>query len=385
MYRDNQGEQMKTFKTLHKKSQSTGKICQWRIWVDGSTIHEEWGQVGGKLQSTSDTIKEGKNIGRSNETSPEQQALLEAQSKWEKKMKGEYTDKLVDAKAGKSSKMVKGGILPMLAHKYSERGDRIVYPALVQPKLDGHRMTCPEGPDGAELWSRNRQQMKNLPHITKAVDALFAASEVERFPLDGEGYSHTHHDKFEELTHFLKRPEAIPGSEIVQYHIYDAVIMDKTFEERYAMLETLLKGLPEDHPLQLVETIEVNNEEEAMQAFDAFLAQGYEGAIIRNKKGMYVNKRSNDLLKIKEFDDGEFTIIGVVEGRGKLAGCAMFQCEGRHGSQFECKLKGPQENLKKYWEDPALAIGRELTVQYQGYFKSGKPRFAVGLRFCERL
>ena len=46
-------------KILYKKT-STGKIQQWRIWVIGSTIHSECGQVDGKKTLSEDEILKAK-------------------------------------------------------------------------------------------------------------------------------------------------------------------------------------------------------------------------------------------------------------------------------------------------------------------------------------
>jgi DNA ligase-1 len=373
------------FPTLYKTA-STGKLWSWTIRVTGNEIIESWGAVGGKQQSTSDTVREGKNIGRSNETSPEEQAVAEAKAKWEKKLKGHnYTEVRADAEAGKSSEVVEGGILPMLAHKYSEHGDKIKFPAYLQPKLDGHRMTCINN----QLWTRSRKRMYSCPHIEKAVEALWDRVRKKGIlaeVLDGEGYNHEYHNKFEELTHFLRQPKYLEGSEVIQYHIYDIAMPGKSFEERYKLLEELLYMERKDSPLVLVETIKVNNEDEMMEAFEQFLAQGYEGAIVRNASGEYMNKRSYDLQKIKEFDDGEYLIVDVAEGRGSLQKHGIFVCITPEEVRFEAKLKGPRDNLKQYWTNPKLAIGRMLTVQYQGLTTKNKvPRFPVGLRFATEL
>ena len=86
----------KTFPTLFKKT-STGADQCWSIEVVGNTIISRWGQVGGAQQSTTDTIAEGKNGGRANATTPEAQAVLEAQSQWEKKLKRGYVQDLASA------------------------------------------------------------------------------------------------------------------------------------------------------------------------------------------------------------------------------------------------------------------------------------------------
>jgi len=74
--------------TLYKRAK-TGKIQSWQISVemDGhyATIVKQAGQLGGKLTEHKERITEGKNIGKSNETHPQQQALSQAQSDWNKK------------------------------------------------------------------------------------------------------------------------------------------------------------------------------------------------------------------------------------------------------------------------------------------------------------
>jgi len=133
-----------------------------------------------------------------------------------------------------------------------------------------------------------------------------------------------------------------------------------------------------------VSTILVDDEDELMVEFNRYLEAGYEGAIARNVDGEYVYKRSYDLLKIKEFLDSEFQVVGVEEGRGKLAGHAIFVCQMQDGQQFRAKLKGEQGLLKQYFDRPDTAIGRMLTVKYQGLTnKNGVPRFPVAMRFRE--
>ncbi len=364
---------------LYKKT-STGADQMWEISTSGSTIITRFGQVNGKIQEGRDEVKEGKNIGRSNETTAVQQAEAEAKSQWEKKLKKGYVESLGDARQGKVSSIIEGGYFPMLAHKYDERGDDITFPAFLQPKLDGHRCTATVGNGDATLWSRTRKPIFSMPHICEALVDVWP--DMTTLP-DGELYNHDYHNKFEELTHFIRSSKPEPGYEVVQYHIYD-INMPGTFEERYEWLKTHLMELPPS-PLTLVKTIKVMNGDEMMIAFEQFNSEGYEGAIVRNANGLYVEKRSADLQKLKTFQDAEFKIVGIVEGRGKLAGHALFTCVLPDGSTFDVKMKGALENLKTYFENPKSVMGKELTVKFQGYTAKGKPRFPVGWRFAEKL
>jgi ATP-dependent DNA ligase len=172
------------------------------------------------------------------------------------------------------------------------------------------------------------------------------------------------------------------GADIVQYHIYDILHPDDLgFEKRY---EWLRKNIPTNSKyLKLVETIKVTNEEELMDAFDRYVSLGYEGAIVRNAQAKYEHKRSYNLQKIKEFDDAEFKVVGIEEGRGKLTGhVGSFVCITEEGVEFKAKAKGEQKKLKEYFDNPTPWIGKKLTVQYQGMTGARcVPRFPIGIRF----
>ena len=117
---------MKTLYGLNKN----GGYKIWKIWTDGSVLCIEHGSDGGKQQRKTETI-EGKNIGRSNETTPEQQAELEAMSRYRKQIDKGYRENKDD--------LTELPLLPMLASDYLKQGHRIKYPCYGSPKLDGVR------------------------------------------------------------------------------------------------------------------------------------------------------------------------------------------------------------------------------------------------------
>jgi len=379
---------MEKLPKLYKKT-STGAIQEWEVHVDiidnVATIITNYGQVGGKIQESRELVLEGKNIGRSNATTDVEQAFSQAKSDWEKQLKKGYVDNEEDAQDGKVDAIIEGGIAPMLAHKFNEQGHKIKYPALVQPKLDGHRCIAQYDENGkVSLWSRTRKPITSMSHIIKALEEIGCNQS-----LDGELYNHDYHNNFEELSSFIRQEEPQPGCEIVEYHVYDVPENMGMNKNRNEYLQLYLKPLAEKYPqIRIVETIVVNDEDELMDAFDHFVAQGYEGCMVRNMDGLYENKRSYNLQKVKEFDDSEFLIVGVKVGtKGSMAGKAVFTCQIPYGgiNTFDCKMKGSMDELKKYADNPSLVIGKILTVQFQGYTKYGIPRFPVGLRFREDI
>lgn len=358
--------------TLYKKT-SANKIQYWKVWTIGNVIKTAYGQVDGKEQITEDVIHEGKNIGRSNETTPEQQAELEAKSHWDKKKKKNYVEEL--NRAEKSETDVEGGIDVMLAHPYSKQGHKIKWPAFAQPKLDGIRMIAMVEDGKCTLWTRTRKPITGIPHIQRELEALFpTGSHV----FDGEAYNHELKSDFEKIVSYVRQEEPVEGHEAVQYHIYD-LPMDETYSRRFHLLNKLI---PNDAKyLHKVETVLIGEEEDAFGVFEAFLAEGYEGMILRNSEGKYVGKRSYDLQKVKEFDDAEFDIVDMEEGRGKLSGhVGAFVLKTSTGTLFKAKMRGSVERLKEYFNNPCCWRGKKMTVQYQGITnKEGVPRFPVGV------
>ena len=384
--------------TLYKKT-STGAIQTWKISVvqevDSKVpiIAIVWGQLDGRKQLTTEEVPEGKNIGKANETTPWEQAISQMNSEWEKRLKKGYVLTQEAAEKGTTNEIIEGGIFPMLAHVFDKQEKKITYPALAQPKLDGHRCIGQYAQDDItcsfSLWSRTRKPINSVPHITQALRVLFRDMDIDYPFVDGELYNHAYRENFEDLTSFIRQDEPKAGHEVVQLHIYDLPMDGYNNLERQNRLSAMKERAEELNLdcLQFVETRIVNNREELMQAYEDFMEQGYEGAIVRNVGGMYKYKRSYDLQKVKQFDDDEFTIVDVKEQtKGKMKGLAVFVCETKEGNRFDVKLKGKLDDLRQYVLNPALAVGRQLTVQFQGYTrKNNVPRFPVGLRFREDI
>lgn len=369
---------LKAFPTLFKKN-SKGTIQEWNISVvslesTGAKLVTQYGERGGKIQITSDLISEGKNIGKANETSPDQQALAEALSKWtHKKDREGYVEKL-DA----VDEDHRDGVDPMLAHRYDKHPHKMPSPCFTQPKLDGHRCLAVLRDGKCTLFSRTRNVILGVPHINAKLIGMFK-DVTGTTVLDGELYNHDYKSKFEELTGFIRSETPKPGHEVVQYHLYD-MVWDCDFETRNLMLNSMKEEFGGDDCIRYVETHLINIED-VVPYFRKFREMGYEGGMLRDPKSKYSHKRSYGLLKVKEFDDAEFKIVAVNEGRGKLKGHAIFECVTEDGeTKFEAKLKGETERLKEIFQNQTEYLGKLLTVQFQGRTKNNIPRFPVGVR-----
>src|ERR1035437_918439 len=99
------------FTTLYKQT-NTGKIQSWVVSVDGAKVMTTFGLTDGKKQTTTDIVKAGKNLGKSNATTPESQAVAEAQEELDGKLKEGYVATLP---AARTPNTPRGAVEPMLA------------------------------------------------------------------------------------------------------------------------------------------------------------------------------------------------------------------------------------------------------------------------------
>lgn len=373
--------------TLYKKT-ATGAIQSWIIETCDNILTVTYGQVGGKQQETQEVIQSGKNIGRANETTSTQQAEAEALAKWTKqKARKGYVEEVDRAYTEDTDQH---GVSPMLAHKFSDYGDRLVYTnpptqpwslIYVQPKLDGIRCLAVISDGVCQLYSRTQKLITGVPHINSSLEKEFPN---QNLVLDGELYNHGFRKDFEKIVSFVRSETPKPGHEIVEYHVYDLASHPGPFFARTSDLSRLLDPRGFSGPgIVLVETNRASSEDDLMTEFHRLLEEGYEGAIVRTGSGLYVGKRSKDLLKLKTMEDAEFEIVGVTEGRGKMAGLAIFTCMTNKSKEFSVKMKGSLDSLAKYLHDEDTWKGKLLTVQYQNLTADGLPRFPVGLRIRE--
>src|SRR5581483_5306976 len=127
--------------TLYSR-RSDGKIQIWEKEVDGDKHRSHSGIIDGEIVTSEWTVCYARNIGRTNATTAEQQALSEAKSEWQKKIDKGYRQDINDVDSASFFE-------PMLAKNWQDYMNQVIYPVYVQPKLDGLRLIANK--DG--LWT----------------------------------------------------------------------------------------------------------------------------------------------------------------------------------------------------------------------------------------
>jgi len=353
--------------TLYKKTK-TGKIQCWTVWTRDDAILTKHGQMDGKQQLISKSV-EGKNIGKSNETTPEEQAILEAESMYRHRLDKGYFKSVEEAE----NETV---FLPMLATDYTKLRKPLQFPVQVQPKLDGVRCMAYWDGDSVRLMSRGGKDY-DVAHISDQLSTLLPKNAI----LDGELY--VHGEPLQTIVKLVKKHRpGEEGSVRLIYQTYDILYRDDleaTWETRLQNLWDFSNRNDLDN-VTMTATFDCLDEESLFERLTIFEDLGFEGAIIRTLTGKYtLGHRSRDLLKLKNFQDDEYEIVGFTEGKGIDKGTVIWQCVTPEGNTFGVRPKGTRDERKKWFDNAADFMGRKLTVKYQALTKDKVPQFPIGI------
>jgi len=337
----------------------------WQEKNDGSRSAVQWSEP---------YLVEGKNVGRSNETLAEQQAYLEIERDFKKQKDKGY------AEIGQESGVLP---LPMLAHKFTDRGHKVTWPAFVQPKLNGQRMLF----NGEKGWSRGGKEIipECIAHIKEELGQLLTGAMIrEKIILDGELILPGNPLLQKTMTAIKKyRPELSPT---LVYWVYDVVDPHRKYSERLGVLrDVLYSSVPFPHVVQTPTSI-VFSPADVMNHHKCFVDEGFEGSMVRfDLEGYDIGHRNNQLQKVKDFVDGEFEVLDIVEGGGRFKGAAIFVCRATETETFTVVPEGDMDYRRSLYEsrEEILSTTKYLTVRYQELSKDGVPIFPVGVSLRE--
>jgi len=194
--------------------------------------------------------------------------------------------------------------------------------------------------------------------------------ENEGLILDGELYRHGWN--LQTLSGLSRREELIEEHKELVFHCYDIVDTQTPFKFRAVRLGQFDKNRPSDSRIVFVEHRPVKGLDQIMQMHNEAVENGYEGLVIRDPEKEYkCGARDNRMLKVKEFTDSEFKILGLVEGLRDEDMCFLMETED--GTQFKAKPIGDRAQKQWYREHLDEIIGKMGTVKYFGMTNSEHP------------
>lgn len=391
--------------TIIFKVDSAGKIREWQTWVEvkdtHATIHTLAGLQDGQKVLTTIDVFEGKNIGRANATTPYEQAVSEAQSKMEKKLRGEYRLELDTASKGE----LRGGRAPMLAQKFHPLGlesgsktlakmgieHEVVH---VQPKLDGLRCIIKVNETSIELRTRGGDLFFPIPHIEEQIRQAYIDFELGGM-LEFDGELYTTDFSFSLISGTLRKekktPEHLERLKSIKFHVYDVMTVDG-YDKRFQLIQNLFGG--GKYPaIEIIPSYEIIATDENIDAKMAeFLEAGNEGLMLRTLDMPYDNKRSWQLCKYKFFQDREYILRDIIEDKrgGGIVGKFIMQCnpyidrDGKEKDWFKAGVKDlTHAEGAEMLANKEEFIGKPATIRFQIFSDYGVPLFPkfVGMRY----
>lgn len=352
--------------TLYKID-NKNKIRIWYIETNDSDSYSIChGVDGGIITKTKEQRVTPKNIGRSNETTIEQQLSLEVNSLYTKQIKLGYRYTVDEAECVNI-------VEPMLAYSYSKFSKKInIFDGnwIAQTKLNGHRCIF----DGITLLTRKNEEYLNCGHILE--DCL-----KTKYILDGELFNLDLRDKLNELSKILRKTKNITQADrdisrdIVRYYIYDIPgLDDKPYSYRKAIIDNEI--IPSSPYFCRLDDYAFTDRQELDYLLDTHIQNRHEGLILRNLNSLYECKRSKNLLKYKPEDDDEAIIVDIKPGSGDWQNAGKVISLNWNGKMFDASFKGSLKQAEQFLDEKDKWLGKKVTFMYMGLTGLGIPNYA---------
>lgn len=234
----------------------------------------------------------------------------------------------------------------------------------------------------SEKYDGLRAYWDGKKFVSRAGNLFFAPEYfTETLPydvtLDGELY--LGRKRFEETISIVRTQDFADNRWAqLRFMVFDAPsIGAQPFEERLAFLQHRLGG----HKFARVVQQELAKDRtHVLKKRDALIAGGAEGLMLRRPKSSYTGKRTQDLLKVKSWQDEEAEVLVHVPGKGRHKHrTGALACRSvKSGKEFRVGTGFSDEQR----QNPP-PVGSRITFKYQELTAAGIPRFPVFLREAE--
>ncbi|MEW6998949.1 DNA ligase [Colwelliaceae bacterium BS250] len=254
---------------------------------------------------------------------------------------------------------------PLLQHAKVYQGGVTISDYYVSEKLDGIRAYW----DGHNLISRNGNIFSSPEWFTK---------QFGNIPLDGELW--LARGQFQKTLSIVAKKHADDRWQSLKYMIFDLPTSSENFSGRVVQMQKLVSSNRSPY-LAMIKQQNITEVGQLNELMDRVSSAGGEGLMLHKKSGFYQSGRSDNILKLKSFDDAEAVVIDHTAGKGKFSGLlGAVIVKTNSGKIF--KIGSGFTQLQR--QNPP-AIGSIITYKYWGLTISGKPRFATFLRIRKDL
>jgi DNA ligase-1 len=249
----------------------------------------------------------------------------------------------------------------MLPHVYTDQAD--ISGWLMSEKLDGVRGYW----DGRQMLSKNGNPFFPPPEFTR---------DLPPFPIEGELWGGR--GTFEKTVSIVKRQQPHSGWLELDFAIFDVPEAPGGFRSRIAKAHQWFAEHPSDYAFVILQT-PVTTQDDLKLELERIEKLGGEGLVVRKPDGLYAIGRSTEILKVKNHQDAEATVLQHLPGKGKYSGkLGALLVTLSDGTRF--KIGGGFSDAERETPPP---VGALITFKFYGYYQSGIPKFPSYLRIRE--
>ena len=275
------------------------------------------------------------------------------------------------------------GLVPtypcMLCSGYEQRlVDKIEFPAYVQLKMDGMRFNAIVKDGAVTFRSRNGKELDLLGNLEQ--EFLEMAGMMDCV-FDGELLIRDTDKKIVDRqtgNGILSKANkgTISKEEASRIHatVWDVISLvtfqdgydPQPYEKRFERLASM--NMPER--IELVTTSIAPDLETANELFESYLQAGQEGIILKDKNGVWENKRAKHQIKFKGELECDLLITETVKGTGKYDGMlGAVVCQSADGKIKVNVGSGFNEEQRKTFTEKDL-VGKVVAVKYNARIKN---------------
>lgn len=205
---------------------------------------------------------------------------------------------------------------------------------------------------------------------------------IENFPeqlMDGELWMGR--GTFEKLSGIVRKIQPNHNEwRQVSYMLFELPEHPGTFTRRVRKMVKLTETLKISW-LQPIPQIRLNSENALLNMLDEIVTKGGEGLMLHQADSLYHSGRSDDLLKLKPWQDAEATVVEILPGKGKFSGMmGSLLVADESGRIFRI---GTGFSNKERRNPPT--VGTVITYKFTGTTNKGLPKFASFLRIYQQF
>lgn len=228
------------------------------------------------------------------------------------------------------------------------------FPCFISPKLDGLRSVYKNG----EFYSRQGHKFVGLSSLKLEMEDLMQQLAV---PCQFDGELMVDGEHFNEISGKIR---AFTEADNAHYYIFDSPNFEHPQHARLAFLDLLATRYRYLH-ITFVPHTTVTTMADISAKYAEYLAEGYEGAIVKQESGMYQDSRTWDWMKLKNTETADCRVTDIFEGEGKYVGMVGGLVVDFGGVAVRVGSGLSDKQRMYWWNDPEEIIGRVVEVAYQ--------------------